>query len=97
MGLDPEQVKKLSIMARLDLTEEEIDSFTVQINEILDYLKKFKELSIVGVEPEIYGVTLNNIVREDEVKPSIDRDSVLTNAPQQEKFCIKVPKILGEG
>ena len=97
MGLDPEQVKKLSIMARLDFTEEEIDSFTVQINEILDYLKKFKELSIVGVEPEIYGVTLNNIVREDEVKPSIDRDSVLTNAPQQEKFCIKVPKILGEG
>lgn len=97
MGLDPKQVKELSIMARLALTEEEISYFTVQINEILDDLKKFKELSIKGIEPEIYGVTLNNIVREDKVKPSIDRDSVLANAPQQEKFCFKVPKILGEG
>lgn len=96
MSLTKEQVKELSSMARLALTEEEINCFTVQINEILDYLKKLKELSIEGEEPAPYGVSLNNIMREDKVQSSFNRDFVLVNAPQQENFCFKVPKVLEE-
>ena len=96
MSLTEQQVKALSFQARLQLTAEEIVSFTSQLNKILQYVAIIQEVSVDDLEPTIYGVSLTNIWREDRVRLSLEREAVLANAPEQENFCFKVPKILEE-
>lgn len=80
-------------LARLELTEEESEIYTGQIQRILGYVEKLSELDTAGVEPTAHTVT-SKAMREDVVSASLAREEALSNAPVAQKGCFKVPKII---
>lgn len=93
--IDLEQVRKVALLARLDLTEEEEQQFTEQLSGILDYINQLNELNTENIEPTTRAIELSNITRQDELTPFDDRESILDIAPDREDEFFKVPKILG--
>lgn len=96
MGLTINEVEHVARLARLELSAEEKERFTHQLNDILQYVEKLKELDTDGVEPTAHVIPLQNVLREDAVRPSLDREDVLANAPDREEAFFKVPKIIEE-
>ena len=95
--IDAEQVRKVARLARLDLTEAEIEEFTGQLGAILEYVEKMNELDTAAVEPLAHCLPLHNVLRPDEVRESLGTEKTLANAPQQDGAFFQVPKILEEG
>jgi aspartyl-tRNA(Asn)/glutamyl-tRNA(Gln) amidotransferase subunit C len=91
-----EDVEHVAELARLELTAAEKEQFIAQLNSILTYIEKLSELNTTDVEPTSHVIPMSNIFRDDEVRPSLDRDLVLQNAPQESHFFIKVPRIIEE-
>jgi len=94
--ISTEQVAHVARLARLDLTEEELEHYTDQLAAILDHAADIEALDLDGVEPMTHPVPLVNVFREDIVRPCLDRDEVLAAAPAAESGRFKVPPILGE-
>ncbi|ABY91847.1 aspartyl/glutamyl-tRNA(Asn/Gln) amidotransferase subunit C [Thermoanaerobacter thermohydrosulfuricus] len=94
MAISRSEVEHVAKLARLKFSQEEIEEFTVQLSKIIDYVNKLNELDTENVEPTAHIVPIHNVFREDEVKPSMDRDKILMNAPYKENGCFKVPKII---
>ncbi len=92
--IDREQVHKVALLARLELTPEEEEQFTTQLGNILDYVQQLSELDVSDVSPTTRAIDVSNITREDELKPYPNRDAILNSAPEQEGEFFKVPKIL---
>ena len=90
------QVRKVAKLARLELTEEEVEEFTGQLSAILDYMAKLNELDTTNVEPLAHCLPIINVLREDQVKESLGTKATLANAPQRDGDFFKVPKILDE-
>ncbi|EKV01658.1 glutamyl-tRNA(Gln) and/or aspartyl-tRNA(Asn) amidotransferase, C subunit [Leptolyngbya sp. PCC 7375] len=93
--IDLEQVRKVALLARLELTEAEEQQFTEQLSGILDYVQQLNELNTENIEPTTRAIELSNITRQDELAPFADRESILDIAPDREDDFFKVPKILG--
>ncbi|MGZ3569470.1 MAG: Asp-tRNA(Asn)/Glu-tRNA(Gln) amidotransferase subunit GatC [Thermodesulfobacteriota bacterium] len=91
MKMDIEKVSKL---ARLELSEEERETFGNQMEQILTYMEQLNRLDTTGVEPVSHAVPIYNVFREDEVKPSIPQEEVLAIAPDEEDGHFKVPRII---
>src|SRR5271169_4091008 len=81
-------------LARLYLTDVEKQKISAQLKDILAYVAKLNELDVSKVEPTAHATPLTNVLRKDEVRPSIDRDTVLKNAPEQARDLFIVPKIV---
>ncbi len=96
MAISREDVEKVSLLARLLLCEEELDKMTAQLGEILRYMELLDQLDTDRVEPMAHALDISNVFREDEVKPSLDRESSLANAPNRDEECYRVPAVLGE-
>lgn len=94
--ISPEQVAHVARLARLDLTDDELEHYTDQLAAILDHAADIEALDLEGVEPMTHPVPLVNVLREDIVRPCLDRDEVLAAAPAAESGRFKVPPILGE-
>jgi aspartyl-tRNA(Asn)/glutamyl-tRNA(Gln) amidotransferase subunit C len=94
--IDEEQVRKVARLARLELTEAEVEEFTGQLSAILDYVEKMNELDTGDVEPLAHCLPVSNVFREDEVKESLGAEKALANAPQRDGEFFKVPKILDD-
>ncbi len=92
--IDREQVRKVAKLARLDLTEAEIEEFTGQLGAILEYVEKMNELDTAAVEPLAHCLPIHNVLRADEVRESLGTEKTLVNAPQRDGPFFKVPKIL---
>ncbi len=90
------QVEKVAKLARLELSEAEVQEFTGQLSAILDYVAKMNELDTTNVEPLAHCLPISNVFREDVVKESLGTDKTLANAPQRDGSFFKVPKILEE-
>jgi aspartyl-tRNA(Asn)/glutamyl-tRNA(Gln) amidotransferase subunit C len=88
------EVEYVAKLAKLEFNEEEKEEFTSQLNSILDYFKKLNELNTERVEPTDYVISMPNLLNEDEVKPSLPQDEVLSNAEYIKKGYFKVPKIM---
>lgn len=91
-----EQVAHVAHLARLALTDEEIDLFTGQLAAVLEHAEDVEALDTEGVPPTAHPLPLENVLRPDEVTPSVDRDEVLAMAPSAEDSRFRVPRILGE-
>jgi aspartyl-tRNA(Asn)/glutamyl-tRNA(Gln) amidotransferase subunit C len=91
-----EDVEHVAELARLELTAAEKEQFIAQLNNILAYIEKLKELDTTDVEPTSHVIPISNVFRDDEVRPSLDRTKVLRNAPQESHFFFKVPRIIEE-
>ena len=87
-------IDHLGRLARLALTEEEKVLFAGQLDNILKYVEKLNELDTAGVEPTSHVIALNNVMREDAPRPSLDREEALQNAPDKTDAFYRVPKIL---
>jgi aspartyl-tRNA(Asn)/glutamyl-tRNA(Gln) amidotransferase subunit C len=81
-------------LARLYLDDSERETFQGQLEQIVDYVKQIDELDVGDVEPTSHAVTVTNVLREDKPRPGIDRDHVLSNAPQEADDQFIVPKIV---
>jgi aspartyl-tRNA(Asn)/glutamyl-tRNA(Gln) amidotransferase subunit C len=96
MKLEKEEVKRLAELARFELSEEEAAEFSHQLSEVLAYTGQVREAPVEGEKPAIHLLSLTNVLRDDEVKPSLPREEALANAPHREEGFFRVPKILEE-
>lgn len=94
MALTIKEVEHVAQLARLNLTEEEKVKFAQQLSTVLDYADTLNAISTEGVEPLIHILPIRNVFREDQRKPSMEREEILANAPLAEGFQYKVPKIM---
>lgn len=91
-----EDVAKVARLARLALSEEELDLFTGQLAQVLAHAADMATLDLEGVVATAHPFGLVNVVRADEVAPSLDRDEVLAAAPDALEGRFSVPRIVGE-
>ncbi len=96
MKISRREVEYVAKLARLSLTEEEKEKYAVQLGKILEYINKLNHLDTRTVSPTAHVVNLYNVFRKDEVKPSLAREEVLFNAPEEERGHFKVKKIIEE-
>lgn len=96
MPVTKKDVEKIAELAQLKFSEDELESFTPQMNEILNYMEKLNELDTENVEPLSHPVEQTNVFREDELKPSITTEDALKNAPAKDDNYFKVPKVIGD-
>jgi aspartyl-tRNA(Asn)/glutamyl-tRNA(Gln) amidotransferase subunit C len=87
-------VKYVAHLARLALTPDEEKKLASQLGNILGYIEKLKELDIVNVEPTAHATPMINVMRPDEVRPSLPHDDALRNAPAKANGLFIVPKIV---
>jgi len=87
-------VKYIAKLARLALSSEEITLFGGQLSDILNYISKLNEVDTENIEPTSHVEPLQNVEREDVVKPSLPIGEVLKNAPSKEGNFFKVPKVI---
>ncbi|WP_209124801.1 Asp-tRNA(Asn)/Glu-tRNA(Gln) amidotransferase subunit GatC [Alkalihalobacillus sp. BA299] len=89
-----DEVKHVAHLARLSVTEEEAEMFTQQLDAIITFAEQLNELDTDGIEATTHVLDVRNVLREDEVKPSLPREEVLKNAPDEQDGQVKVPSIL---
>ena len=94
MKIDRKEVEHVAQLARLQFDEAQLDMFMHQMNNILEYFDKLQDLDTGDIEPTSHAVVMNNIFRDDEEEKLFNRNLMLENAPEKEKGCFKVPKII---
>jgi len=86
-----EQVLHVARLARLRLTEEELESMTGELSSILDHIEKIGELDLERVAPTSHVIELENVLRPDEPRPSLPRERALAEAPDSDGVGFRVP------
>jgi len=94
MKITTKEVAYVANLARLSLSDEEVQAMTVQLDRILSYVDKLNELDTEKVRPMTHAFAVNNAFREDGVRPSLPREEALRNGPQQNGEAFVVPKVL---
>jgi aspartyl-tRNA(Asn)/glutamyl-tRNA(Gln) amidotransferase subunit C len=89
-------VEHVAMLARLALTDEEVEQLTGELGAIVDYAAEVSSLDTADVPPTAHPLPLVNVFRPDEPRPGLDRDEVLGEAPAAEDGQFRVPRILGE-
>jgi len=92
--LSPEDVQKVATLARLKLSEEELEQIGHQLGEILDYVAVLDEVDVSEVEPMAHVADVSNAFRADETRPGLPREESLSNAPKTDGKYFLVPQIL---
>jgi len=95
MKLSREEVLHIARLARLGLDETEVSKFSEQLSNLLEHFEVLQQVDTTGVVPTAHSVTLQNVVRPDEVSDSLPPDQVLANAPQKEGGFFRVRPVLG--
>lgn len=88
------EVEYVARLAKLKLSEEEIQSFTGQLGNILDYIHNLEKIDTSNVQAVAHVLSLHNVFREDGVEDSLDSETVLENAPERAGRYFKTPQIL---
>lgn len=92
--LSPSIVTHVARLCRLKLSDEELEIFTRELGEILNYIEKLNKLDTENISPLTHVLPLSNVLREDKVRNSISREEALANAPDKIKGFFSVPKII---
>jgi len=97
VALSADEVRHVARLARLALTDDEVDALAPQLSEILAYAEQVGEVADAGdVEPTTHPFALRDVARPDEPRPSLAREDVLAGAPQAEQDRFAVPRIVAE-
>ncbi|MGK9475210.1 Asp-tRNA(Asn)/Glu-tRNA(Gln) amidotransferase subunit GatC [Melioribacter sp. OK-6-Me] len=96
MSVTKREVEYIARLARLRFNDEELESYTAELNEILNYMEKLNELNTETVEPLSHPIENVNVFREDKLVASIDRADALKNAPSRDEEFFKVPKVINK-
>ncbi|MEA2506882.1 MAG: aspartyl-tRNA(Asn)/glutamyl-tRNA(Gln) amidotransferase subunit [Actinomycetota bacterium] len=94
MGIDRAAVDHVARLARLDLSEDERVRMRAELTDILDHVTRIQALDLDGVEPTTHALPLRNVMRADEITPSLSQEEALANAPATEDGRFKVPRIV---
>ena len=94
MGGQKIDVGYVAELARLELTENEQKTFQGQLEDIVKYVEKISSVDVADVPPTMHGREIVNAFREDEVRPSMDRETALSNAPRRTETEFYLPKIV---
>lgn len=95
MAISEAQVRHVAMLARLGLTDEQISSLGVELNDILAQVDRISAVDLTGVEPTAHAVPVTNVTRPDEVRPCLSREDALLNAPEQQDGAFLIPKFGG--
>ena len=96
MALTAEDVASLARLARIELSEAELEVLAPQLDVILESVARVSEVAAQDIPPTSHALPLTNVFREDELRPSLSREQVLTGAPAAEQMRFRVPRILGD-
>lgn len=88
------EVEHVALLGRLELTEEEKEIYTRQLNDILEHFKSLQELDTSNIEPTAHVLSLHNVFREDRTGRHLPAGKVLANCPDEDEGCFKVPRIV---
>lgn len=94
MKITPQEVSRVADLARLHMSQEEIEAMARQLDDILTYVAKLNELDTEAIVPTTHAISIVNAFREDEMKPSLVREKALANAPQQNGESFVVPRVI---
>ena len=97
MSLSHDDVRKVALLARLQLNDDEVDMMTRQLGKIVHYIDLLSEVDTDNVEPMAHGLDVSNVFAPDQVSESLPRDEALANAPKRDDECYRVPAVLGDG
>lgn len=95
--LTREDVARVAVLARLKLSDAELTALTSQLGRVLEYVNILNEVDTDGVEPMAHAVEMQNVLRNDEIRESLPRESALANAPKTDGQSFLVPQILESG
>ena len=95
MAITRADVEKVSLLARLQLTEAELETMTSELAQIVEYVDQLAEVDTEGVEPMAHAIEVNNVFASDEIQPSLPREKALANAPHHNESGYLVPPVLG--
>ena len=90
------EVEHVARLARLDLSDSEKERMRSQLDAILTYIDKLRQLNTDNVEPTSHAIPMVNVMREDEVRPCFATEEMLANAPEREGNFVRVPRIIEE-
>lgn len=96
MGLSRDEVAKVSLLARLRFNEEELNTLTTQLGQVVEYIRQLEELDTESVPPMAHVEDTQNVFADDVPRPSLAREDALANAPKRDDECYRVPAVLGE-
>ncbi|MEN8190464.1 MAG: Asp-tRNA(Asn)/Glu-tRNA(Gln) amidotransferase subunit GatC [Thermodesulfobacteriota bacterium] len=94
MKISRQEVEHVAHLARLNLDENELETMTGQLDNILSYVDKLEELDTSDVKPTTHAFSISNAFREDAVKPSLSQGDALANGPRAAKEAFVVPRII---
>lgn len=94
MAIDRATVDHVARLARLDLSEDERERMRGELSDILEHAGRIQALDLDGIEATSHSIPLKNVMRKDEVRPSLPQEEVLANAPAAEDGRFKVPRII---
>lgn len=94
MKLSHKEVQHIARLARLGLSEAEVEKFSIQLSDILENFEILKQVDTDKVPPATHSVLLQDVFREDRIAESLPQSKILSNAPSQEEYCFKVQAIL---
>ena len=91
---DKVDVRYLANLARMYVSDEEVEVYQPQLDHVVEYIRKINKLDLSDIEPTSHASLVQNVFRKDEVKPSLQSEDVLRNAPSAVKGQFNVPKIV---
>jgi aspartyl-tRNA(Asn)/glutamyl-tRNA(Gln) amidotransferase subunit C len=94
MAIDRKTVEHVARLARLQLTDQELARYELQLGAILDYIAKLEKLDVSGAEPLVHPAESSNVFRDDVPRASLPRPEVLKNAPEKTDDFFIVPKVV---
>jgi len=97
MAISEEQVRHVALLARLELSDDEIKQIGGDLNSILEHIDEIQQLDLEGVEPTAHPLDVVNMTRADVIKPGLSQDDALKNAPEAENGSFVIPQIVGPG
>lgn len=95
MSLSPEDVQRIAYLARLQLSESELGAYSVQLQAIVAFVGQLQAVDTQGVEPMVHAIELSNVLAADEVREGLSRAAALSNSPDHDDECFRVPAVLG--
>jgi aspartyl-tRNA(Asn)/glutamyl-tRNA(Gln) amidotransferase subunit C len=96
MAITVADVERVALLARLQLTPEEVAAMTAELARVVEYVDQLAQVDTTGVEPMAHAIEVSNVVRDDMVTPSLERGDALLNAPNKNEIGFLVPPVLGD-
>jgi aspartyl-tRNA(Asn)/glutamyl-tRNA(Gln) amidotransferase subunit C len=95
MAITAQDVIRVANLARLSLQPNEVEELTHQLGNIVGLVEQLADANTENIEPMVHAFELQNVLGQDQVVPSLSRESALQNAPSADEECFRVPAVLG--